>query len=240
MHTSPAFSTILTSCRTVKLQHKNCLFCKILSQTTQSQSAHNLLFSCSTGLLWEQEYPLHHLYLSKMRKWTMWHLGEIIIHFPITPCWCDVQHWSIETSFLWPQTSAFCCSNQETVAKRLLLKGPTLGCRCFLWCQYRQQGFFQAMCEWHFQLPHCKVENKLLKWILGCFWLWNNDTISFSVFLKQALGSRQWHNMDRSPVHHWTHSVWQPCTLQRLRHTWTTCICCNVQHKNHWAGIWNE
>lgn len=113
MHAYTSFSTtILTSFRTVKLQHgKNCLFCNILLYTITS--AHNLLFCRSTGLLWEQEYPLHHLYLSEMQKCTMWHLGEIIIHFPITPCWCDVQRWDIGTTFVSPQTSVFCCSSQE-------------------------------------------------------------------------------------------------------------------------------
>lgn len=80
--------------------------------------------------------------------------------------WCTaLKHWDkfcVTTNF------RFLLQQSRTVAKRLLLKGPTLGCRCFLWCQYRQQGFFQAMCEWHFQLQHCMVENKLLKWI---FWM---------------------------------------------------------------------
>lgn len=146
--------------------------------------------------------------------------------------WCTaLRHWC---NFCVTTNFPYLRQQSRTVAKWPQPEGPTLGWRCFLWWKYLQQSLHicQMMCEWHLVLPHWKVENKL-----------NNVTISFSVFFKnksqclsqQALGSVQWHTMDRSPVHHRTHR--QSCVLQRRQHTLTACICCNVQHTDHWAEI---
>lgn len=64
-----------------------------------------------------------------MQKWTTWRWGDIFIHFPITPCWCDVQRKDAEvTFFFFSETTNFPCLREESRngGETTPVQGPSL------------------------------------------------------------------------------------------------------------------
>lgn len=135
MHASTSFSTtILTSFRTVKLQHgKNCLFCNILSQTycTQSQ-VHTTFCSAAAQTCCENKNIPSTIYTSaKCRSGPCdtWVKSSYI--FPSRPV--DVMY-SAETlgQLLCHRKLPFFAAAVKNSGETTAARGPTLGCCCFL------------------------------------------------------------------------------------------------------------